>query len=204
MPDSFQNPIGGNKPPDPYDYRVEEIQRDKSERDAPPPPPKRPFIAAMIIHAFKKFFDLFEKGQQEEPFSYSEADARAHLLEILVLFERLQMEDHSQDLFFLKQLSQLWSLLLDDALQFSRRTPVAMHLHELMQSIQEYPEGEEHSLGYYLLEYAGQNWMPFPYIEMIQGLWKDSQKNGEKSHLAEWCKDLSEIINSLDNDQKHS
>ena len=76
MPDSFQNPIGGNKPPDPYDYRVEEIQKNRDEKEKEKPPSERPFLAAFIIHVLKKFFELFEKSRDEKPMAYAETDVR--------------------------------------------------------------------------------------------------------------------------------
>ncbi len=200
MPDSFQNPIGGNKPPDPYDYRVEEIQKNRDEKEKEKPPSERPFLAAFIIHVLKKFFELFEKSRDEKPMAYAETDVREYLAQMRDLFESLKMEDHSQDASFLQRLSQVWMLLLDGVMQFSRRAVFAVRMQELIQSVQEYPEGQEHSLGYYLTEYAGQKWMPFPYMEIIRSLWADYQEHLEASRLSQWCRDLDEMINSLGSD----
>ena len=201
MPDSFQNPIGGGRPPDPYkDYRVEEIQKELGEKEKEGVSSEKPVLAAFIIHVFKKFFELFEKSGGEKPEAYTETDVRGRLTEMRDLFERIKMEDHSQDASFLQNLSQLWMRLLEDAMQFSRRSIFAVQMQALIESIQEYPEGQEHSLGYYLTEYAGQKWLPFPYMEIIRGLWADYQENLEASRLSQWCRDLDEMINSLGSD----
>lgn len=193
MPDSFQNPVGGK---DPYGhYRAEEIQKDKHEREQSAPSSERPLLAAFIINVFKKFFELFEKNRTEKPFAYSQADLRAHLMEMKELFESLETEDHSQDVSFLQKLSRIWASILEDKLQFPRRSILAVKMEALIHSILDYPEGREHTLGYYLSEYAGQKWMPFPYMEIIQGLWEEHQKEAEASRLSGWCRDLGEILN---------
>ncbi len=38
-------------------------------------------------------------------------------------------------------------------------------------------------------------------MEIIRNLWADHKKNGEESYLAKWCKNLSEIIESLESDE---
>lgn len=201
MPDSFQNPIGGGKPHDPYkDYRVEEIQKEMGEKKREGSPPEKPFLAAFILHAFKKFFELFEEKSGEKPMAYTETDVRGQLVEMRDLLESLKMEDHSQDASFLQKLSQVWMFLLEAVMQFSRRSNFAVQMQALIESLQEYPGGDGHSFGYYLTECAGQKWMPFPYMEIVRGLWADYQENLEASRLSGWCRDLNEMINSLGSD----
>ncbi len=195
MADSFQNPVGPNKPTDPYEnYRIEEIQKDKGEKESQKPASDRPLLAAFVVYVLKKIVGFFERSPQEKACAFTEGDLRGLLIRMKELLESLKMEDHSQDAVFLQELSGVWVLLHDTALEIPRKSHFAAQMRALIQSIRDYPEGREHSLGFYLSEYTGQKWMPFPYMEIIQGLWVDYQKNEDESQLERWCRDLDGMI----------
>ena len=69
-----------------------------------------------------------------------------------------------------------------------------MKIRTFIKELQHYPEHHEHSLGYYLTEYAGQKWLPFPYMEMIRNLHMYHKKNPENSLLSIWSKEIEEMI----------
>ncbi len=109
----------------------------------------------------------------------------------------MKTEDRSQDTAYLNRLSILWNQLLEDVLRFRRQTPLSIQMRSFIKEFQRYPALHEHSLGYYLTEYAGQKWLPFPYLEMIHKLYAMHQKNPESSLLAKWTNDLESMIQIL-------
>ncbi len=203
MPDSFQNPIGGG-PKDPFEkYRIEKIEKDK-DRDAEKKmmrwgegKPHSAFAAYFLL-LFKKILDLFENTTERGLGVSAEIDVQEHLTLLKAAIETLKAEDHSQDVAFLNRLSSLWHQILEDLLRFRKKTALANHMNAFIKSVQSYPEGKEHSFAYYLSEYAGQTWLPFPYMEMLKQLWAEHQKLHEGSHLHQWSSTLKEMIQMLD------
>ncbi len=169
------NPIG-NAPRDPYEaYRVEAIERDRREKEKQEgsPPPEEPkekrwIVVAYLLTLLHKLFDLFQGIPEKGIASKDETAIRENLVLLKAAFETMKMEDRSQDIEFLNRLSQLWQNVLEDALLLKRFSFLSKELKNLIDSIQHYPQKQQHSLGYYLAEYAGQKWLPFPFMELIQ------------------------------------
>ena len=202
MPDSYQPPVSG-EPHDPFEkYRIAEIQRDKGPPDASEGtetyvPQRQSVFAAYVSLIFKKFLELFE-GTTEHGLAVSaENDVRDHLKILKSTLEILKQEDRSQDSLFLNRLSLQWHQLLEDSIRFRRQTPLSIQMRALIKEVQQHPEHHEHSLGYYLMEYAGQKWLPFPYMEMIQRLHAQHKKNLDASILSRWTQELENMIQIL-------
>lgn len=199
---SFQNPVGGG-PKDPFEkYRIEEIQKDKDSKENEKKAswaehPRLSFIAAYLLHIFKKFLEIFERTNEKSPESSTKIDVKEHLILLKAALDTLKMQDLSQDVVFLSRLSALWHQILEDLLHFRRTMPFAEKMRSFIKAIQEFPENQEHTLGYYLLEYAGEKWIPFPYMEILRRLWAEHQKNPVNSHLFEWGEDLDDMIRFL-------
>ena len=70
-------------------------------------------------------------------------------------------------------------------------------MENFIESVQKYPENDEHSLGYYLTEYAGSDWLPFPFMEILQNLHFSHQTDPHNSYLSQWVKTLKEIISKI-------
>ena len=98
---------------------------------------------------------------------------------------------------FLNSLSNLWHQMLEDVLRFRRQTALSVKMRTFIREFQHYPENQEHSLGYYLTEYAGQKWLPFPYMEMISRLYANHKKNPQTSLLTRWSSELEALIQML-------
>ncbi len=195
MPDSYQPPVGDR---DPYEkYRIIEIQKNKeTPADSQQKKISSPHsaFAAYVSLLFKKFLELFERTSERGLTASAEKEVLEHLISFKEILEILKTEDRSQDSPFLNNLSQLWHQLLEDMLRFRRQTTLSTQMRALLKQFQQYPENQEHSLGYYLTEYAGQKWLPFPYLEMIHRLHMQHKKNPENSSLASWTTALKELI----------
>lgn len=197
MPSSFQPPLGGT---DPYEkYRVAEVQKDKGPRDLSEgteegKPERQSAFAAYVALVFKKFLELFESTTEQGLAVSAESDVLEHLILFKAALEIMKIEDRSQDAPFLNSLAQHWHQLLDDVLRFRRQTPLSIQMRSCIKQFQQYPENQQHSLGYYLTEYAGQKWLPFPYMEMIYKLHAQHKKNPDTSTLTAWSKSVDELI----------
>ena len=179
--------LSGRGPRDPYEnYRIarENFLRESGSLD---PQDISLFLGFMTLF-LKKCKEFFEPLSERGLTSLSETDLRNHLLLLKNAFALLQMQDCSQDFALLMRLSKLWQALLEDLLHFRKETPFGAKLRVWVQKIQSYPAEAPYSLGYYLSEYAGQSWLPFPYLELIKNLHADS------SALMVWIKDLDSLI----------
>lgn len=201
MPGSYFNPVGKG-PPDPYEkYRTEKIEKDRKFKDSIPDAKengKHSFLVGYLILLFKRLFDLFEKKTQKSTALSAEGSLREHLSDLKELLNALKRENLSQNTGFLKRLSKTWTNLLEDALRFRKGSNFEKKIHSLLTSIQHFPEKQEHSLGYYLSEYAGQQWIPFPYMEMIQQLFQEHLDTPLKSRLSQWSEMIDSMLQALD------
>jgi hypothetical protein len=176
-------------------YRVQEIQKepplhDRSPGDEPPiPPPQLPKLLLAILLLLKDFLDkLLGRTPQS-----LETACRDHLLSLKEALLILQQENKSHDSAFLNLLSSHWQRLLEDDLRLGHSLLFAEKMRAFTREWQHYPQGAEHSLGYYLSEYAGQKWLPFPYMEMIAELHREHKEHPEQSSLSKWVKELETL-----------
>ena len=203
---SFQNPVG-DQPQDPYErYRVERLEADKKTKDEEKkkePEPEKTSPAAMgayLLHLFHRFLDVFEDTSEKGISNSAEKLVRDNLILIKESLETLKREDRSQDAPFLNRLSELWHHALEDILRFRRETPLAVLFKQLIKDIDTYPEKQEFSFGYYLTEYAGQKWLPFPYMELVMRLHDQHQKNPESSALTRWTDAIDALAKRMEPD----
>ncbi len=115
------------------------------------------------------------------------------------LLQTLMKNDSSQDNLFAEALSKNWHLIIDHAVDASYIKPSPHYLTELkkfINTIHSYPENDDHTLGYYLTEYAGESWLPFPFIHILYALHENALLTPSKSTLSTWIKEIDNIIYS--------
>ncbi len=138
--------------------------------------------------------ELFEEKKEKEALNEATKEIQKHLLRMRSILDTLKREDRSQDSPFLNEFSHIWHALMDDADNFKKTTAWTHHFRSFLKAIQHYPEGQEHTLGYYLTEYAGKTWLPFPYMEMIAKIYREHQKVPIESTLELWTKRIDELL----------
>jgi hypothetical protein len=166
-------------PPDPIrPLRVEPIHEDKlaREKEEKKPPEEDPGLLALLVQAFRQMVDFFLMGKRTQPIR-----TQQELRRLKEAFEILKAEDRSQDARFLANLSDIWQKILETHPQAA--------LKELVRELNSYPEHQSHTFGYYLTEHAGQKWIPFPYMELIQKIHKDPHL------LTKWIGQIALILN---------
>lgn len=184
--------------PDPYDrYRAEPIGERQTKRDSfgpkkDPPEDKEGLIAHLVNILEKGVNAVLEKISHLTSGGPSKKTA-LHTLK--ALFEVLKNEDRSQDIDYLKELSSTWNRVMEESLEFRENAEIIFQ--ELIKKILYYPEGQTHTFGYYLTEYAGQKWIPFPYMDLIKNLHSEHEKNPSFSSLTEWTRLINDTLSLL-------
>ncbi|HSX37857.1 MAG TPA: hypothetical protein VLE95_03395 [Chlamydiales bacterium] len=182
--------------PKPKPARIEETKRrtyeEEREKEEGQPPSDPLNLTGILAVLFDKVLFTLNHLIQKNLARGQEKPARETLYSIKASFEILMQEDRSQDAAFLSQLSDLWQSLLEHAIQTN--TPWAKGMIQLIKEIDSQPEEEEHTLGYYLEQCAGQKWLPFPYMDLIQKIHHDYRMSPSSSLLTRWVRMIEEIL----------
>ncbi len=184
--------------PDPLDRlkRAEEIERIRWEErkkggsGGPPdePPEDEPKAFTRMLYLFlERVIHILNMWASKAVSVASREPLRENLLLLQKTFFKMMEEDKSQDVTFLNGLSIHWLQLLIAASK-------NIELMPLIKDIESHPEHEEHTFGYYLEEYAGQKWLPFPYMEMIQKLHHEHLLDPPSSDLTRWTKMIEDLL----------
>lgn len=191
---SYQNPVGGV--PDPYGrYRVEGTGSRQSGGGEPPDkePQDNKGLLAYFLKALQKKVDQFlEKIRGTPPPDFP---AKKTLRSLKTALEILKTEDRSQDVDFLNDLAQTWNSALEESLEYNAEAAELFKI--LVKKIINYPENQSHTFGYYLSEHAGQRWVPFPYMELVQKIHSEHEKSPSTSPLTEWTRLIDDTIRQL-------
>jgi hypothetical protein len=114
------------------------------------------------------------------------------------LLEILASEDTSHQPEFAEHLSELWHAILEGCNQIdASRTHAIDTIHKLVffiSQVENFPLGADHTLGYYFSQYAGKDWTPFPFMQLLQGLHLEYQASPPISVLYNWISLLDDIL----------
>ena len=196
--DSFENPIGSQQR-DPYEhYKVEPVDPDKKGKEEfEESEPKKWALAAFLAVQLQRVVDYLQNTLEKGLSAKEETEIRENLLCFKAALDILKAEDRGEDALFLNRLADFWHKMSEDSRRFKKNAPLAAQFIAFIQSIKDYPPHEEHTLGYYLTEHAGEKWIPFPYMELIHRLHTDHQNAPASSPLSIWSKQLDRMIEQL-------
>lgn len=151
---------------------------------------------------FKKILGLFSSQDKIESDLLDQQQILEDLFAFRKMLQILANEDQSHNPEFTQQLSELWHNLLDDCKQMEivlkEHPQTISKIKLLVNKISAFPATEDHPLGYYLEEYAGKQWLPFPFLDILHQLHQQSQEASETSELHNWISLLDELISTLD------
>jgi hypothetical protein len=187
--------------PSPYDkIIVDPIEKDKKEKEsyASFKGATRSQVYAALVSYFKKLLSSFSpkgKGQISISNFQNLLDNIAAFKQLLII---LSKEDQSHNPDFTQQLTEFWHNILDDCNALSMSTEASSEtmtkIKFFISQIQNFPSGADHTLGYYFTEYAGKDWIPFPFMELLQQLHEESYASPVISILNNWISLLNEIL----------
>lgn len=157
----------------------------------------RTFLFASLFAHLRKLIDTFSfKGGVSrivDPFTMIH-DLQA--FRDLLLF--LGHDDQSHDPTYLQKLSGVWHKILEDFnlidLPERKSLPIVNKIRGFINEILQYPQTDEHTLGYYLTEHVGNEWTPFPFMDLLQEIYNEHQANPDSSHLSHWVFLINDIL----------
>lgn len=194
-PDPYQKDPRKN----PYeDIFSQSTQKDKADEEKLFSQKKEssPGFEAIALNAMKKIIDLFTLSTERTISQAEQTFIEDDLKKLRDDFEKLKKIDFSQNPPFLNSLSLTWHDFLKNYknLYANSTSPMHQKIEKLIHSISSYPETAENNMGYYLSEYAGETWLPFPYMDILQKL---HQEQGDDSHLNQWIDLINDIISDI-------
>jgi hypothetical protein len=186
--------------PSPYEeISVNPIEKDKQGKEGGYASLKnatRTQILATLVSCFKKLFSAFPSKIKLS--LHSQQNLLKNILSFRQLLITLSKEDQSHNPHFTEQLTTAWHALTEDchSLSHVREGPseILEKLNALISNIQHFPPGADHSLGYYFNEYAGSQWIPFPFMELLQDLHNEYTASPVISVLQHWIFLLNDIL----------
>lgn len=156
---------------------------------------KKNFILS-YLNLVRKFFNYFipEEAGISNILSIDDLWQDIKLIKNLLII--IRDENPTGDLKFAEKLSEAWVRLLNHVSNFSsENTRVNIHkVKQLIHTIQHYPEGEDHSLGFYLNRYSEQEWFPIPFFKLLKTLHEECFSQGKHSDLDRWIALTTEIL----------
>jgi hypothetical protein len=187
--------------PSPYEkIIVNPIEKDRQERESYTSlkSATRSQVFATLLSFFKKILSAFSSKERGRPLVFD----LQRLVQNIIAFKQqliiLSLEDQSHNPDFTQQLSDIWHRILDDCNALSLSSPgtteVLVKAKFFISQVQNFPPGADHTLGYYFTEYAGKDWIPFPFMELLQQLHEEYNASPVISVLNNWISLLNEIL----------
>ena len=187
---------------DPENIRIKEILADKETRTIHFKQVR--FLSDMLarLHIQELLQELVsgyleKKGKR---LALSEINVEALIKEFSSKFEILAEHNESQNYKFVQSMSDLWHQIIHHINQMDLLMQPPQYLEPLksvMKQIFQYPQNADHSFGYYLNEYAGAKWLPFPFMDLMNKLHEDAIVHGHRSTLSDWRRSLLLILDSF-------
>jgi len=186
---------GSDRQKNPYDEHFAREQKQKEEEklfsEDPYQKKSNKGLQAIITSSLKKVVDLFCLSSERSISSAERTFIEDDLEKLKQAFIKLKDEDLSQDVDFLKALSFVWHDFMKNYnfLYRNKESIIFLKIDVLVKQISAYPKDEEKTLGFYLSHFAGEEWLPFPYMKMLQRLYMD-----DKQVLEEWIILIDDVI----------
>lgn len=156
---------------------------------------KKNFILS-YLGFIRKFFNHFIPEEAGVSTILSIDSLWQDLKLIKKLLIKIRDEDPTDDLKFAETFSDAWHRILDHYLHLPPETTKVniKKVKQFIDAIEHYPEGEDHSLGYYLKNFSGQDWFPVPFFKLLKTLHQEYFLNSKNSDLDRWIALASEIL----------
>ncbi|HNA61985.1 MAG TPA: hypothetical protein PKW79_02795 [Rhabdochlamydiaceae bacterium] len=196
--------VGPGGQPLPEKVMVSKTEPVKADKEAPEEIAKKNpqgLLMASFCAYVQKIVTFLTNAATRKRGVLSGSGLEHHLDEFKKSLVILSKEDRSRDQAFVINLSGEWHALLENFNLFEflerKKSPHIAKVKNLIEAIQSFPPQQEHSLGYYMTAFAGKDWLPFPFMELLQKLHEDHLKNKEKSQLFLWIASIDKLLLDL-------
>ena len=171
------------------------LEKDRKGKEEAPPEPSPSKVYVLLHFIIKKVFP-FLASEEKKAAPLDVTQLTEELTSIKKIFESLKREDLSHNPQLAVQLSDRWHRLVEDfntnKVEYVAKVPrIVQDLESFFNKVNSYPPKEDLNLGYYLKEYVGKEWLPFPFMDILH------QLHEEKQTLEEWIQLLDKIISAL-------
>lgn len=203
----FQKPI--NRPDSHHieqPHAIPPIEKDKKEKDEEQgekwkEATGRPFVFASIFSYLKKLITTFSGKGRTLALAFDQQKFVDDLIAFRSLLVLLCNDDRSHEPHYLEQMSELWHNLIHDCNPIDpverKNLGIPAKVKIFIDTIANFPPGEDHSLGYYLSEHAGSEWIPFPFMNLLQKLHEEHEIQQDQSILYSWVIMLNKILEEM-------
>jgi len=196
--------VGPGGQPLPEKVMVSKTEPVKADKEAPEEIAKKNpqgLLMASFCAYVQKIITFLTNAATRKRGVLSGSGLEHHLDEFKKSLVVLSKEDRSRDQAFVINLSGEWHALLENFNLFEflerKKSPLIAKVKNLIEAIQSFPPQQEHSIGYYMTAFAGKDWLPFPFMELLQKLHEDHLKNKEKSQLFLWIASIDKLLLDL-------
>lgn len=184
-----------------YSARIERDKKGKEKFSDVPPRDDKQILFATFFSYLRRLFDNFSPSKELAGKVVDRQLIIENLKEFRKLLEALGKQDLSTSAEFATELSDVWCLLLEDFdnIEIIERKDLKQvaSFREMMDTVKNYPPDSDHHFGYYLLQHAGKDWLPFPFIEMLETLHKEHVEDPKTGALVKWFVLLDGVIENL-------
>ncbi len=198
----FPEPLRPSEGREDDKYRVDPIEANKQSKGdqswEPPAEDKRPRAYVAFLIFIQKLTTSLGKEKEGTLEEMSEDALTGDIQELKQILQIMMDVDQSENGTFCAQFSATWHRLLQgiQILSHTKRKALidADKLKAFLAGVGNYPPNEDHKLGFYLSEFAGENWMPLPFREILKCLFSDHRVNQSHSTLMQWVELINEIL----------
>lgn len=173
----------------------EEEKKKSAEKDF-----KDNILKSAFLMLLRKIFLYFSGSQDSQEITTLSDSLFIHLTQLKNSLYEVS-KTNSPDEKTIYELSTSWKNIITDCYNIE-----ALHtgdfealskVKKIIEHIQGFPPNDEHSLGYYLSEYLGGDWLPMPFREILNNLSIDSRMHPEKNFLTNIINKIEEAISLL-------
>jgi len=160
------------------------------------------FSHAILMLLEETLSERFKKVMQVHDLSALLMTLHAIFIDFQKTLSKLCHEDLSMHMPYLQELSKDWKNLdtvIHQILNFKETPdPTISEIVKLSEVFQDemntFSANEQYSLAYYLQKQAGQDWIPFPFMRIVQYLHDEFMEIGAHSKLQKWMDELDRLI----------
>lgn len=156
---------------------------------------KKMFLYMTLLKIVSNLLSKFTSKQTK---NIKRTPLHKELLTIKSSLQALKDKNLCQDGEFLNFFAYIWmKFFKDQDLYNIRNEEITSLINQLVEEIHSYPKNSEFSLAYYVTEFAGYKWVPFPYMDILQNLYLENKKEPEFSHLNKWIGIINELLRKV-------
>ena len=198
--------IKPSSPSDPRSWRTwasvqstEQLKKDKANLESlAQKNPSALLLASLCAFVKNASHLLFSRSLKGIPDLLDQKGIKIDLEALHHLLLKLSKADVSHEPTFIDQLSAAWHQLLKTLrlieLLERKESVWIKNLKAVLSQIGSYPSSSEHSLGFYFDQSVGEEWLPFPLMDMLRTLHEESIVKRHESSLQHWCRALEALL----------